>query len=87
VAHQGCARGASDSWGIRAAGSFPFFPRSHLGSRAHAGLGVRASRSARPRASSRGLARLDRRRGRLAGLVSAEGKGMEKDKGWRAGST
>jgi hypothetical protein len=47
---RGDARPASDSWGEGAAGSFPFFPRSPLGPRAHAGLGVRASRSARPRA-------------------------------------
>jgi hypothetical protein len=65
------ARPASDPWVKGATGSFLFSPRSPLGPRAHVGLGVRASRSARPRASPRGLARLDRRRGRLAGLVEA----------------
>jgi hypothetical protein len=80
------ARPASDPWGKGATGSFPFSPRSPLGPRAHAGLGVRASRSARPRATPRGLARLDRRRGRLAqpsgwSGQGAEGKGKKGEEG------
>jgi hypothetical protein len=50
---RGLAPPASDAKGIRAAVSFLFSPRSPLGPRAHVGLGVRASRSAWPRAPPR----------------------------------
>jgi hypothetical protein len=67
--------------GKGAAGSIPFPAVTRLGPRARAGLGVRASRAARPRATPRGLARLDRRR-RAPGSADRRG---QRDKGERKG--